>query len=96
MTCPRPPSTRRNRMTRDSPPLAAPDRNAGGMPEPDLTIPEVAATVNAATETIARMVRRGALPGAYKIGNRWRVPREAVDRLRSGALTGSDDVRATG
>jgi len=48
----------------------------------DLTIEELAAITRRHPETLRRLARTKRLPGVYRIGDRWMIPQEAVDRLR--------------
>jgi excisionase family DNA binding protein len=51
-------------------------------PQP-LTVKEVAAELRRHPVTIRSMLDRGVIPGT-KIGNRWYIQREALDRLLAG------------
>ncbi len=48
----------------------------------DLTIDEVAALVRVNRMTIVRLIRRGELPGCYRVGRLWRIRPEGVQALR--------------
>jgi len=48
-----------------------------------LNTEEVAALMRLNIKTVRVMLERGEVPGA-KIGNRWYIPREALDALLSG------------
>jgi len=48
----------------------------------DFTIDELARLVGRHVETLRRLARMEELPGAYKLGGRWAITREAADRLR--------------
>jgi len=48
----------------------------------DLTLEELARVVGMHPETLRCKARMGHLPGAYRIGGRWRISRAAADRLR--------------
>jgi excisionase family DNA binding protein len=53
------------------------------MPETtDLRLREVEEIVGVDLRTLQALARRGDLPGAYKIGNHWRVRREALEEIR--------------
>lgn len=48
----------------------------------DLTISEFARITRRNIETVRRLARMGRIPGAYKLGGRWMISREASDRIR--------------
>lgn len=48
----------------------------------DLTIREVAELTRCHIETARRLARMGELPGAYRVGHRWLVRREALAEIR--------------
>lgn len=52
---------------------------------PDLSDREAAEALRVHVRTVQRWCAKGALPGAYKAGRRWRIPRASLDRLHSGA-----------
>jgi len=50
--------------------------------KPDLTVQDVAKLTGVHPATVRRLARAGRLPGAYKMGSRWRFAREAIEELR--------------
>jgi len=48
----------------------------------DLSITELARLTGRHPETLRQLARLGRLAGAYKLGGKWAVAREAVDELR--------------
>lgn len=48
----------------------------------DLSVKDLARLVGRHPETLRRLARRGRLAGAYRLGGRWGICREAADRLR--------------
>ena len=48
----------------------------------DYTAAELADLAGVHVATVRRLARAGRLPGAYRIGARWRFAREAIERLR--------------
>jgi len=48
----------------------------------DLTIDELSVIVRKHPETLRKLARKMQLPGAYRLGKTWRIPAEAVDRMR--------------
>ena len=48
----------------------------------DYTVHDLAALLGVHAETLRRLARAGRLPGAYKVGTRWRFAREAIEDLR--------------
>lgn len=50
--------------------------------ETDVTIRELAVITCRHIETLRRLARATRLPGAYRIGQRWMIRRDAVDALR--------------
>lgn len=50
---------------------------------PDLTIGDLAKVTGRHPETLRRLARLNQLPGAYRLGRRWLVRREALSELRS-------------
>jgi excisionase family DNA binding protein len=48
----------------------------------DYTVRDLAALLGIHPETLRRLARAGRLPGAYKVGTRWRFAREAIEDLR--------------
>ena len=64
------------------------------MNEPDLlTVSQVAEACNATNQTIRNWIKNGRLSG-IRIGNRFLIPREEVDRLRGDirGQTGTEPV----
>ncbi len=59
----------------------------------DLTISEFAQITRRNIETVRRLARLGKLPGAYKLGGRWLISRQAADRIRR---LGRTDVQHEG
>ena len=49
---------------------------------PDYTSQDVAELVCVHPETVRRLAREGRMPGAYKIGSRWRFARERIEEMR--------------
>lgn len=49
---------------------------------PDLTTTQAAADLQVTAETIAAYCKDGRLPGAYRVGRRWRVPTAALDAFK--------------
>jgi excisionase family DNA binding protein len=49
---------------------------------PDITLAELATLTRRHIVTIRRLAREGKLPGVYRVGSRWMIRRDAVDRLR--------------
>jgi excisionase family DNA binding protein len=56
-------------------------RNAG-----DLSDLEVARALGKSVRTVQRWCESGKLPGAYKAGRSWRIPRASLPRAHSGAV----------
>ena len=55
----------------------------------DLTADEAAVEVKRSPQTIRNWCRSGHLPGSYKLRNReWRIPRQALQALRTSHLDG--------
>jgi len=52
----------------------------------DLTDREVARALRKSLRTVQRYCAKGALPGAYKAGRSWRIPRAALDAPHRGAV----------
>jgi excisionase family DNA binding protein len=50
----------------------------------DYTIDELAKLVNKHPETLRQLARLRRLPGAYRIGNEWRINRELFQAHRNG------------
>jgi len=48
-----------------------------------LSAPEAAAALNCHPSLVRRYCQQGRLPGAFKIGNRWVIPRDALDQFAS-------------
>lgn len=44
-----------------------------------LTLDEVSSLLKVSKETIYKMVQKGELPGAFKIGNQWRFNKTKID-----------------
>ena len=42
------------------------------------TIPEYAAVLQVSRDAVGRLLRAGKVPGAWKAGREWRIPREAA------------------
>lgn len=53
---------------------------------PDLTIRELAEVAGLHVETVRRLARLGRIPGAYRIGEQWRVNRKTWEKHRDGVL----------
>lgn len=51
---------------------------------PDLTLEEVAEELQVHRNTVSQWLREGRMPGAYYLGNRWRVPRASLDEFKRG------------
>ena len=49
----------------------------------DLSMKEVASIVGMHIESIRSLVRQGKIPGVYKIGGRYRISQEALDKFRN-------------
>jgi excisionase family DNA binding protein len=49
---------------------------ASPMPDPGLTVAQVAAHIGREESTIRGWVGEGRFPGAFKLGREWRIPRE--------------------
>lgn len=49
---------------------------------PDYSIQEFARLISRHPETLRRLARVGKLPGAYRIGRRWLIARETMDKHR--------------
>ncbi|KPK69402.1 hypothetical protein AMJ82_05705 [candidate division TA06 bacterium SM23_40] len=61
----------------------------GEEPLADFTAEEAAVEFNRSPQTIRNWCRSGLLPGAYKLLNReWRIPRQALQALRTSHLDG--------
>jgi excisionase family DNA binding protein len=43
-----------------------------------LTLPEYATAMRVSEATIYRLLRGGAIPGAFKVGRAWRIPANAL------------------
>ena len=58
------------------------------------TTNDLAAEIGCVTETVARWIREGRFPGAFRRGDRWRIPyREAEMFIRQREeLEGEDDA----
>ena len=50
---------------------------------PDYTSQDVAELVCVHPETVRRLAREGRMPGAYKVGSRWRFARERIEETRA-------------
>lgn len=48
----------------------------------DLSLRELAELTGRAVESLRRLAHRGDLPGAYRLGGRYAITREAADALR--------------
>ena len=48
----------------------------------DLSLKELAAIVGRHVETLRKLARVNQLPGVYKVGGRWQITLEAMNRLR--------------
>jgi excisionase family DNA binding protein len=59
----------------------------------DLTVGQVAASLNRPESTIRDWLYSGRLTGAYKRGKVWRVPRTAVDKGRLGRAPHDEPAR---
>jgi excisionase family DNA binding protein len=49
-----------------------------------LTVPEVAALIHKAVVTVRKMARKGALPGAKRVGRDWLFRRGEIQRFVEG------------
>jgi len=58
----------------------------------DLTLRDLAKITGKHPETLRRLARTQQLPGAYRLGGRWMISREAASRLRQ--LPPDNDPRA--
>ena len=69
------------------------------MPEPILTLPEVAALLKVAEKTVYTMAQKGQIP-AFKVRGQWRFKHDDIDRwiaeqtaaAKSGVGKGRSDV----
>lgn len=60
--------------------------HGSSMPDPGLTVAQVAAHVGREESTIRGWVGEGRFPGAFKLGREWRIPRvDLAHALKSGA-----------
>jgi hypothetical protein len=48
----------------------------------DLTLHDLSKITRRHIETLRRLARVGALPGAYRIGGRWMIRAESLDQIR--------------
>ena len=48
----------------------------------DLALKELAVVIGVHRETLRRLAQAGKLPGIYRCGKKWRISREAADKLR--------------
>ena len=48
----------------------------------DYSLQDLALVTNHCVETLRRMAVAGRLPGAYRLGRKWRVNHEMIARLR--------------
>ena len=56
------------------------------------TTNDLAAEIGMATETVARWIREGRFPGAFRRGDRWRIPYdEAKSFMRERGWTDEDE-----
>jgi excisionase family DNA binding protein len=79
---------------------------ASPMPDPGLTVAQVAAHIGREESTIRGWVGEGRFPGAFKLGREWRIPREDLaqalntgggneaGRAREPEITGRGDLAA--
>jgi Helix-turn-helix domain len=58
-----------------------------------LTAQEVARSARLVPETVQRACKRGEIPGAFKLANRWRIPREGYLEWIATAGTESAVIR---
>ena len=59
----------------------------------DLTPEQFAEKTGRNPETIRRLARAGRLPGAYRIGGRWYVRHDALERLREESVKTASSQR---
>ncbi len=50
-----------------------------------LTLKQFADALQFQPTTVRMMINAGQIPGAFKLGNRWRIPASALDQLIGGA-----------
>lgn len=53
----------------------------------DLTTAQAAERLQVTPETVAVWCKRGDLPGAYRLSRSWRIPPDALDALKTPAVT---------
>lgn len=53
----------------------------------DLSVEDFSKLTGVHPETIRRQCRLGTIVGAYKVGRQWIISRNAIERIRGGAIT---------
>ena len=60
-----------------------------------LTVPEVADVLRVDHTTVRRMCDRGSLPGAFRAGRQWRIPRAALPEAVRDSAVATPDASAS-
>lgn len=55
----------------------------------DFTLKQLSELTGRPRSSLYRLVRRGRIPGAYRLGGRWHVAKEVFEELRAGKDRGT-------
>jgi excisionase family DNA binding protein len=58
----------------------------------DYSVRQLADLVGVHPDTLRRLARAGRLPGAYRVGTRWRFAYEAIEELRGQVICSPHDA----